>query len=762
MNEGVAAKRVQVKGIVQGVGFRPFIYQLAEHCQLSGHVANTSSGVHIHVEGAPGRIEVFLKGIRVESPPLAQITSVESSDTAPRHLSDFSIIPSRREDSRATLISPDVSVCDDCRRELLDPQDRRHGYPFINCTNCGPRYTIIDDLPYDRPQTCMRHFRMCRACQTEYDDPRNRRFHAQPNACADCGPHVTFHEGDGQVLKVGDPIAEAARRLSTGGIMAIKGLGGYHLAVDAANNDAVERLRRRKHREEKPLALMARDLTAIRRFAHIDPDEIEVLTSPQRPIVLLRKKTPNAIAGAVSPRNAWFGVMLPYTPLHCLILECGFTALVMTSGNRRDEPIAIANEDALQRLAPIADGFLVHNRDIYLRCDDSIVRKTAGVTRFLRRSRGYVPVPVFLRHKLPSVLACGAELKNTVCLTKEDQAFVSQHIGDLENLDTYAFFQASIDHLQRILDIAPQVIACDLHPDYLSTRYARERSDLPLIQVQHHHAHIVSAMAENHLDGKVIGLACDGTGLGPDGTIWGGEILLVETDGFERAAFLSPVSMPGSAAAIKEPWRMAVSYLAHTFGDRFRDLDIAFMQSIDRRKADVLVEMGRKGLNAPLTSSLGRLFDGVAALIGLRSQVAYEGQAAMELEMAAGADEVGEYDFSRKAMPDGQQIEIAPIIEGVVADLSKGFSAHHISRRFHSTLVSIFAALCTDIRQQTGLDRVVMSGGAFQNALLSTELSRKLKQNGFQVYAQRLVPPNDGGISLGQAVAAAAMSGLSA
>ncbi len=757
MSEALTASRVRVCGIVQGVGFRPFIFQLAEKCRLYGHVANTSSGVDIHVEGAPSRIEAFIDAISAQAPPLAQITAVDARRVDPGHYTEFNITPSRREEGRSALISPDVSICTDCLNELRDPQDRRSGYPFINCTNCGPRFTIIDDVPYDRPKTSMRHFRMCAPCQTEYDNPRDRRFHAQPNACDDCGPQVILEGPNGGVCKGADAVSTTARLLADGKIVAIKGLGGYHLAVDATNDAAVARLRRRKQREEKPLALMAPDLDVIRTFAYIDADEVEVLTSPQRPIVLLRKRRPNAIAPMVSPRNAWFGVMLPYTPLHYLLLAHGFTALVMTSGNLSEEPIAIANADARERLAPIADALLTHDREIYLRCDDSIVRKTDGVTRFLRRSRGYVPVPVFLRRRQPSVLACGAELKNTVCLTKQDRAFVSQHIGDLENLDTYAFFQATIDHLQRVLDITPEILACDMHPDYLSTRYAQERDDLPLVQVQHHHAHVVSTMAENHLEGRVIGLAFDGTGYGPDGTIWGGEVLIAEAGDFERAAYLTPVPMPGSAAAIKEPWRMAVSYLAHTFDDRCYDVDIPFFATVERRRAEVLVAMGRQGLNAPLTSSLGRLFDGIAALIGLRHRVAFEGQAAMELEMTIAAGDDGLYDFGWKTVGESRRIEIAPIIEGVVADLSQGVSGARISRRFHTTLSALFAALCDEIRSHTGLDRVVLSGGVFQNAVLSTELARRLEQSGFQVYTQRLVPANDGGLSLGQALAAAAI-----
>jgi hydrogenase maturation protein HypF len=759
MPDGLAASRVQVRGIVQGVGFRPFIFKLTEDYRLCGHVANTSSGVDIHVEGDRAQIESFIRAISAQAPPLAQITAIESRPAKAANHADFQIIDSRQEEDRSTLISPDVSICADCLRELRDPQDRRYGYPFINCTNCGPRYTIIDDVPYDRPKTSMRQFRMCPACQAEYDNPRNRRFHAQPNACHECGPQVALHGPDGIVLKAEDAIHATVRLLANGQIVAVKGLGGYHLAVDATNQTAVERLRRRKQREEKPLALMAPDLATIRTFAHLDPDEIEVLTSPQRPIVLLRKRPPNAIAPAVSPRNAWFGVMLPYTPLHYRLLAHGFTALVMTSGNLSEEPIAIANADARKRLAPIADAIMTNDREIYLRCDDSIVRKTDGVTRFLRRARGYVPVPVFLRRRQPAILACGAELKSTVCFLKKDQAFLSQHIGDLENLETYDFFQATIAHLQRILNISPEAIACDLHPDYLSTRFARELDNRPLFQVQHHHAHIVSVMAENHLEDRVIGLAFDGTGYGSDATIWGGEVLLAEASGFERAAFLSPVPMPGSAAAIREPWRMAVSYLAHTFDSRFLDLDLPFIQAIDHRQAEILVTMGRQGINAPLTSSLGRLFDGVAALIGLRHQVAFEGQAAMELEMTIGADDPGVYDYGWQTVGDSHCIEIAPIIAGVVADLTRGVPGPVISRRFHTTLTMLFTALCREIRHQTGLDRVALSGGVFQNVVFSTALARQLEKNDFRVYTQRLVPANDGGLSLGQAVAAAAMAG---
>jgi len=757
MTETIAAKQIRVKGIVQGVGFRPYVYQLAGRFKLCGHVANTAAGVRIHVEGPPTDIAAFLASIPAEAPPLAQITDVDAADAPTEGFQGFEIIASRDDSAKSALISPDVAICDDCLEEMLSPRDRRFRYPFINCTNCGPRYTIIDDIPYDRPQTSMASFPMCALCQAEYDDPANRRFHAQPNACPVCGPHVQLLDGNGQAADTKDPIGTVVDLLTQGRIVAIKGLGGFHLAVDAENEPAVARLRQRKHREEKPLALMAYDGDRIRRFAQLDDEEMAVLASPQRPILLLAKQSDQALAPSVAPHNRYFGVMLPYAPLHYLLLEKTFAALVMTSANLSEEPIAIANHEAVERLTGIADAFLVHNRDIYLRCDDSIVRKTAGVTRFIRRARGYVPTPVFLNHTPPPVLACGAALKNTVCLTKEDRAFISQHIGDLENLATYGAFRDTIAHLQRILAITPQAIACDLHPDYLSTRYATEQNDLPVIQVQHHHAHIVSAMAENHLDGRVIGLAFDGTGYGPDGTIWGGEVLLAEKGRYERAAFLNPLPMPGGAAAIKAPWRMAISYLYQAFGEGFRDLDLPFMAAVEPKQAEIMVAMMQQALNAPLTSSMGRLFDGIAALIGLRRTVVFEGQAAMELEMIAAPEAATPYDFGWQASDDGLRIPTAPIIQGVVTDIRHGQSSAHISRRFHTTLVQLFTDLCSHLRRQNDLDRVVLSGGTFQNAILLEELSRSLMKRGFAVYAHRLVPPNDGGISLGQAVAAGAM-----
>jgi len=756
MTDHCVAKRLKVNGIVQGVGFRPFVFQLAEKFSLNGEVSNTSSGVSIHIEGSPQNVADFEKDLAENSPPLAYIVEISSKTKTVQNHTDFAIVKSKAQAKMSTLISPDVTVCDDCRAEMLAPGNRRYHYPFINCTNCGPRYTIIDDIPYDRPKTSMRHFKMCPQCQAEYDDPNNRRFHAQPNACADCGPHVDLFDNRRQLITSGgDGVKKAAELLKQGNILAVKGLGGYHLAADAANTDAVKRLRRRKLREEKPFAVMSYDLEAIDQYARVGPEEDKMLTSIQRPIVLLKKKKPNAIAPQVAPGNKYFGVMLPYTPLHYLLLEHGFDALVMTSGNLSEEPIAIDNDDAFNRLGDIADYYLTHNRDIYLRSDDSIVRHTAGAKRFFRRSRGFVPIPVFLKNEVPPVLACGAELKNTICVTKQDKAFLSQHIGDLENLPTYEFFKLTIAHLNRILAIEPEIIACDRHPDYLSTRYALDLQVDQTIQVQHHHAHIVSCMAEHKQEGALIGLAFDGTGYGSDGAIWGGEILVARAHDFERAGHLTYVPMPGSAAAIKEPWRMAVSYLQDAYGSDFHNLGLPAVTAIDTEKLTVIGEMISKGINSPLTSSLGRLFDGVAAICGIRQRVNFEGQAAMELEMLAVQDSDTIYDYAWDT-DDAYRILTEPIIRGVVDDVVKGKPTGEISSRFHRTLICLFTDLCVLIGKERELNRVVLSGGVFQNSILLTGLTRALEAKDFKVFSHQLVPTNDGGISLGQAVVAAA------
>jgi hydrogenase maturation protein HypF len=550
---------------------------------------------------------------------------------------------------------------------------------------------------------------------------------------------------------------EGVSLLKRGYILAVKGLGGFHLAADAENQDAVNRLRKRKRRAEKPFALMCRDVAAVRRFALVSTEEETLLLSPQRPIVLLPKMEPNTIAEAVAPRNRYFGVMLPYTPLHFLLLDRGFSALVMTSGNLSEEPIVIDSEEAFARLAGVADYFLIHNRAIYQRMDDSIVKRTAGKTRFIRRSRGYVPTPVFLKAQIPSVLACGGHLKSTVCLTKDDRAYLSQHIGDLEDLSSYEFFRSTIQHLKHLLAIDPEFLAHDLHPDYLSTQYALEQGDVQRFSVQHHHAHVVSCMAENGIEGPVIGLAFDGTGYGTDGKVWGGEILFAETTGFQRAAHLAYIPMPGGSAAIQEPWRMAASYLYRAFGDGFLELDIPAIRRIEPKRLKVIKEMISRGFNAPETSSLGRLFDGVAALLGIRDRVSFEGQAAMELEMLAGETTEESYDYEWISQ-DGSKILSEPIIRGVVRDILKGHDPSRISGKFHATLIRLFVHLCEALRKDSGLDRVVLSGGAFQNSILLRGMVGGLEKKDFRVYTHHQVPANDGGLSLGQAVVAAALS----
>ncbi|MFH1943159.1 MAG: carbamoyltransferase HypF [bacterium] len=759
-------KKIVVRGIVQGVGFRPFVYRLAVGENLKGFVSNSSQGVDIEVEGESDALDRFLQRLQTEPPVLAKITHVNAIEIPRAGDVEFVIRMSREDEERSTLISPDMCVCDDCLRELFDPEDRRYGYPFINCTNCGPRYTIIEDIPYDRPKTTMSDFTMCPECRAEYEDPLNRRFHAQPNACPVCGPRVWLTDGEGKMVEVEDPILETARRLKEGKIVAVKGLGGFHLACDATNDEAVIRLRERKHREEKPLAVMAPDLSRVERFAEVSSQESDLLLSPRRPIVLLKKKASHPLAESVAPRNVYVGTMLPYTPLHYLLLKEGFIALVMTSGNISEEPIAIGNEEALRRLGGIADGFLTHNRDIYLRSDDSVARIVSGLPRLVRRSRGYVPVPVFLRKSIPSVLAVGGELKNTICLTKEDRAFLSQHVGDLENVETLHFFEECAEHLSRILQIEPVAIAYDLHPDYLSTRWALEQEGIEHIGVQHHHAHIAACLAENGRDEKVIGLSLDGTGYGDDGRIWGGEILIADLRSYERAGHFEYRTMPGGALAIKEPWRMAVSYLheihrtetggVEDFLNRWKGLPL--LKSVNSEKIRVIVGMIRRGINVVQTSSLGRLFDGVAALVGLRDTVAFEGQAAMELEMAMrdgswnGKDEGTGFEIRE----DGETILISPdrAVLQVVDDVLDGRAVGEISLRFHIGLVRLFFDVCDRIRRKTGMDTVALSGGCFQNRFLLEHLSRVLGEAGFDVISHSHVPTNDGGIALGQAVVA--------
>jgi hydrogenase maturation protein HypF len=773
-------KAIEIRGIVQGVGFRPYIYRLATEANLAGFITNTEAGV-------PEEVEAFLSRLPKDVPPLAHITSMETSDRPSDHHTGFRILPSRAGAARRVLISPDVSICEDCRRELFDPADRRFRYPFINCTNCGPRYTIVRDIPYDRALTSMAVFPMCAECQREYDDPLDRRFHAQPNACWNCGPRLVIWDMEVNAPGCADPILKAVAILSAGNILAVKGLGGFHLAVDAMNQAAVERLRERKRRVEKPFAIMAPDLQTLEEFCWLDDVSRDLLQSPAHPIVLARKKHPQRLAAAVAPSSRDLGFFLPYTPLHHLLFTGNrFSALVMTSGNIAEEPIAIDNAEAVERLGGIADYFLVHDREILLRADDSVVRVEGGRPRMVRRSRGYVPAPIFLKEDLPAVLAVGGELKNTICLTRGREAFLSQHIGDLENLESYNFFESTVAGLERILEIEPQLIAHDLHPDYFSTRWALAQKGIERVGVQHHHAHIASCMAENHMEGGVIGIALDGTGYGLDGKIWGGEVLLAGYRDFQRFAHLDYVPMPGGAAAIAEPRRMAISYLFHHFGRDMWDLDIPFTNRLDRPRAETLVQMMERGINSPLTSSTGRLFDAVAALAGVRDHVNYEAQAAIELEAALTGEwsdatpsppapllQGGEgrvnlnsgpvekmpddaaYPFAISQGKDGWIIDTHPLFVALVNDLREGVAVGGISRRFHLGLADVLVRAVELASGQTGMDRVCLSGGSFQNSFLLEHTRSRLEAAWFHVYTHAEVPCGDGGISLGQALVAA-------
>ncbi|UCG11282.1 MAG: carbamoyltransferase HypF [Deltaproteobacteria bacterium] len=747
--------RLNIQGIVQGVGFRPFVYQLAHRCRLNGYVANTPKGVAVEVEGDQESLYHFLKALPESAPPLANIIQIDTEELPAAEYGSFEIRSSEVGEERATLISPDTETCADCLAELFDPKDRRYRYPFINCTNCGPRYTIIDDIPYDRPKTSMASFVMCDDCSREYHDPLDRRFHAQPNGCWACGPRVWLTDVSGNELRTDDPIVAAAEHLKTGAIVAVKGLGGFHLAVDATQNEAVKRLRRRKGREEKPLAIMCSSLEQVERYALLGEEERRLLTCPQRPIVIVPKRERNEIAPEVAPRNGYFGVMLPYTPLHHLLLSHPFSALVMTSGNISEEPIAIDNEEALQRLGPIADYFLLHDRDILLRSDDSILRVVSDRPRQIRRSRGYVPVPVFLRKPVAPVLALGGELKGTICLTKGSRAFVGQHLGDLENLETLEFLEQTVAHLRRILEVQPRLLVHDLHPDYLTTQVAKTQDELPILAVQHHHAHVVSVMAEHGLEGRALGLALDGTGYGDDHSIWGGEILAADQISYERVGYLDNVPMPGGAAAIKEPWRMAVSYLTAAFGAEIFERNQVLFQRWDPERIRVLLQMIERKVNSPSTSSCGRLFDGIAALVGLRDRIAYEGQAAIELEQCLEpTNERYEYEC-REA--DGRLLMSPTVIfTQIYKDAVSGVPAGVISGKFHQTLVAMFTEACVRLGQMYGLGRVICSGGVFQNVFLLENLERQLQAAGLEVYTPQAIPANDACISLGQAVVGAA------
>ncbi len=762
----------RIEGIVQGVGFRPHVHGLATRLGLSGWVRNDPTGVDLEVEGHPERVAEFRESLEGAPPPLAVISSTHWDEMPPEGAIGFSILRSEGGGAASAWISPDVAVCPDCLREMADPGDRRHRYPFINCTNCGPRYTILLDLPYDRARTTMRAFPMCDECRAEYEDPADRRFHAQPVACAECGPRVWLADASGVEVECADAIAEAAKLLREGRIVAARGLGGFHLICDARSEEAVRRLRARKCREEKPLAVMVAGLAEARELAEVSDAEAALLDSIQKPIVLLKKREGASgelaplLAPSVAPRNHHIGLMLPYTPLHALLLDAARAPLVMTSGNLTDEPIATGNEEAVSRLATrveIADGFLLHDRDIHIRTDDSVARVVAGVPRVVRRSRGYVPRPVGmpLEAEAPEpILAVGAELKSTIALARGRDVFLSHHIGDLKTPAAYGAFRQATEHLARVLEIAPRSVAADMHPDYLSTRWAHEESGLPVVEVQHHHAHVAACLAENGSPGPAIGLALDGIGYGPGGEVWGGEVLVADLVDYERAGHLEPVRMPGGDAASEEPRRMAAAYAAQVWGDEWPMRAPKLFEFASRDEAAFWVEMAGKGVNSPLTTSAGRLFDAAACALGLRGVNAYEGQAACELEGVADPTERGAYDarVERDGDDDKGKVVIrgSDLFSSVAEDAARGVEAGAVAARFHNGFADALSRACELVREDTGLGKVALSGGVFQNALLLTGLATRLGAAGFEVLTHSLVPTNDGGIAFGQAAVASA------
>jgi hydrogenase maturation protein HypF len=754
---GIERHRIHVNGIVQGVGFRPFVFRSASRLGLAGFVQNNSIGVTIEIEGARASIDELQRLLKVELPVLTRITELHTEQLSPTGETTFKIITSSRAQIAGTLIAPDVAVCDDCLRELYDRNDRRYRYPFINCTNCGPRYTIVERIPYDRPFTSMRVFPMCANCEREYKDPTNRRFHAQPNACPVCGPKLTWRNRASLVIGP-DAIEQTIECLRQGQIVAIRGLGGFHLAVDPHNDGAVMTLRERKGRAEKPFALMAPDVESIRQYCLVLPEEERLLLHYTRPIVLLRTKGEGNLPASIAPGQNYLGLMLPYTPLQHMLLRDNFDALVMTSGNYSDEPIAIGNDEAWERLASLADCFLLHDREIVQRCDDSTTRVAAGESRVIRRSRGCVPEPVILRSATEkNILAVGGELKNTVAFSRGRTVFLSQHIGDLDNPSALAFFHHLIGHLKGLLELNPQVIAHDLHPEYLSTKWALAQTGMPLIGVQHHHAHLASVMAENGVSERTIGIILDGIGYGLDGTLWGGELLIGDYRSFERFAWLEPVPMPGGAQAIHQPWRMALSYAQHAFKDEIDDLGLASLQAIVPSERRVLLQMMKQQLNSPMTSGCGRLFDGVASLMGLKREVSYEAQAAMLLEMAIGGYEASQGDWYQDAAPEsfsGGPIGIAPLIRAIVGDLRRSETCARIAARFHRTLVELYVQAAVAAEASSGIGTVGLSGGVFQNVYLFELMVERLKRENFNVLTHRHVPANDGGLALGQVVIA--------
>jgi hydrogenase maturation protein HypF len=742
-------REIRIAGTVQGVGFRPFVYRLATSLGLAGSVWNTAEGVVIQIEGPPEDVDEFVRRVESEAPPLARITALRTREVEPTREPGFRIIESAGGRRPTALIPPDVALCADCAREISDPADRRHEYPFTNCTNCGPRFSIVRGIPYDRPQTTMAEFDMCQACAAEYRTPTDRRFHAEPVACPECGPALLL---DGEAAP--DGIAAVARMLGEGKVVAIKGLGGYHLACDARNAEAVETLRTRKGRGQKPFAIMVRDLEEARRVAELGERAARLLASPESPIVIAPAMPGNGLAEGIAPRQNTVGVMLPYTPLHRLLLEESPPALVMTSGNLAEEPIEHRDEEARQKLEPIPDHILSHNREIAVPCDDSVVRIDGDLTIPVRRARGYVPRSIAVSVEGPPVLAVGGHHKSTFCLLRAGEAILSQHIGDLDSAEVLEYFGRAVRHFEELFETRPEIVAHDLHPGYLTTQWAKSLDGVVLVPVQHHHAHTVSVIAELGLEGEVIGVSYDGTGYGADGTVWGGEVLVCDRREYRRAAHLRSVPLPGGEGAIQRPARMALSHLIDAYGEDGVAKACAIMPHLTDREARVIARQIERGVNSPLTSSMGRFFDAVAALLGATAEVTYEGQPAMELEaMAGGATAQGgqvPYPFDAS---DGD-IDTRPLVRAVVDDIEQGIDRGVIAARFHETVAAFTVDVCRRLHEKGAPADVVLSGGVMQNARLVARLLGLLEATGLRGHIHREVPPNDGGMSLGQAVIA--------
>lgn len=744
----ICRKYVVVTGIVQGVGFRPFVYNAAMDNELKGWVKNTSEGVYIDLEGTPNSIELFLHTLRNEAPPLSKINNIAIEHREVRNYKEFSIEKSDDNDRVITLISPDVATCKECEMEIMNSKDRRFHYPFTNCTNCGPRFSIIKKLPYDRPMTTMEKFNMCPYCNEEYENPRDRRFHAQPNACESCGPRVYLTDRYGNEITTQDPIEEIKNLIKEGKIIAIKGLGGLHIACDGKNEETIKLLRERKSRPSKPFALMMKDIDTVKQYCLVNEIEENTLKGIKRPILLLDVKD-NILPFSIAPNNNRLGVMLPYTPLHHLLFDDNIDVLVMTSANVSGLPIVYKNEEAVEKLGDIVDYFLLNNRGIHVPVDDSVARVILGEERIIRRSRGYAPMPIII-NDIKETLAYGSHLKNTFCISKEQFAFLSQHMGDMDNLEAYRNYEYNVKHFKNLYNIKPEIIAYDMHPDLLLSNFAK-KDEGKKIQVQHHHAHIVSCMIENEITEKVIGIAFDGTGFGTDGKIWGGEFLVCDYEDFERAGHLNYVKMAGGDSAVKEPWKMALGYLFKTYRD---EVNTSIFTSIHEKNIKIILTMLKNNINSIETSSMGRFFDAVSALINLKMKVSFGGEAAINLEAISCDRERGIYNYEIDFVNETYVVNTDNIIKNIVEDIEKNIDKSIIGKRFHNTVIAFTLEMTKLIRSKHKINSVALSGGVFQNEILLKGLYEKLIENNFKVYIHKDIPCNDGGISIGQLVIA--------